>query len=91
MKDITPIKRETTLCMCLTCKIHWVANIGIHGTPPKCPTCESKKTIIDQIWEIPDGHTIFTCTCGGKYFKMCRDQVKAPYFLCVTCGQRHFN
>jgi len=81
------LEAETTLCACLNCKMHWVAHIGMRGKPPKCPTCGSRKTIIDQIWEIPDGHTIFTCACGGKYFKLCRDQNAAGYSMCVACGQ----
>ena len=80
------LEAETTLCACLNCKMHWVAHIGMRDKPPECPTCGSRKTIIDQLWEIPDGDLLFTCRCGNKYYKLCSNADKGIYWMCAACG-----
>ncbi len=83
--------KETTLCMCVQCKHHWVADIGMRDRPPRCPECDSSKTIIDQLWEIPTGHTILTCHCGNKYYKLCKTSDGGIYWMCAACGSTSIN
>ena len=78
--------KESTLYMCVQCKHHWVADIGMRDKPPRCPECDSSKTLIDQLWEIPTDHTLLTCHCGSKYYKLCKTGEGHIYWMCVSCG-----
>lgn len=86
MNKVTSIKKETTLCLCITCKHAWPTQMGMQDPSPKCPECKSRRTIIDQLFEIPLGDMVFTCKCGNKHYKICRQANDAIYWLCVACG-----
>lgn len=87
MEKVTPITKETTLCLCLTCNHSWPAQISMQDPAPKCPECESHRTIIDQLFEIPVGDVVFFCKCGNKHYKICKREDGSIYWMCVACGQ----
>ena len=86
--DIGTKRGQTTLCLCVRCKHHFVGQIGMRDTPPNCPECDSAKTVIDQLWEIPLDHRVYTCDCGNKLYKLCLREDDSVYWLCVACGAK---
>ncbi len=84
---VTSIAKETTLCLCITCKHAWPARMTMQEPAPGCPECKSRRTIIDQLFEIPINDGVFFCKCGNKHYKICKREDDSIYWMCVACGQ----
>lgn len=54
-----------------------------------CPECSSDKVIEDNLFTVPRKHAMYSCTCGGFFFKIAMDTENNMYFKCVKCGVNH--